>query len=50
MDSWRDWGGSFWGDEEVDNGEGDKDGGHGSGEKGKSEYIVFPISFFIYYI
>ncbi|CAL5187163.1 unnamed protein product [Lathyrus oleraceus] len=35
MDSWRDWGGSFWGDEEVDNGEGDKDGGHGSGEKGK---------------
>ncbi|XP_058751993.1 protein RNA-directed DNA methylation 3-like isoform X2 [Vicia villosa] len=34
-DSWRDWGGSFWGDEEVNTGGEDKDGGHGSGEKGK---------------
>ncbi|XP_058727464.1 protein RNA-directed DNA methylation 3-like isoform X2 [Vicia villosa] len=34
-DSWRDWGGSFWGDEEVNTGGEDKHGGHGSGEKGK---------------
>ncbi|CAI8595375.1 unnamed protein product [Vicia faba] len=37
IDSWRDWGGSFWGDEEVDTGGGDKDGGYGRGEKGKKE-------------
>lgn len=53
MDSWRDWGGSFWGDEEVDNGEGDKDGGHGSGEKGKSEYnkkAIYCISNFFLHL
>lgn len=36
-DDWRDWGGSFWGDEEGNGGERGKEGGQGRGEKGKGE-------------
>jgi len=30
IDSWRDWGGSFWGDEEENNGGGLEEGGQGN--------------------